>query len=368
MADSALISTLRTRRQAAGIQQRVLARQVGVSRQAIGAIESGQQVPSTALALLLARALGCTVDDLFRLPGGPTTHARLAAHYQPGERVVAGRVDGEIVAHRWDDPAQAADGLILGSAGGEDGTVELLGPASGLENNVLVAGCAPLLGLLADRLGRRFDDARGTWLRANSSRSLTLLEDGLIHIAGIHLAGAQGDDAHIKAARRAIPGGDVAVITLARWEIGLVVAAGNPLAIRNAADVLRNGVRVVTREAGAGAQQLFDKTVAAAGGCLATSPNIVAVAGSHSEVARRVRWGLADVGIATESTAIAQGLGFVPLSEERFDLLLPQKRLDVPAVARFLDLVDGPAFQAEASRLPGYDLSTAGDAITVAAE
>src|SRR4051812_35259265 len=45
-----------------------LARRSGLSRAGISAIETGRLVPSTGAALALARAFGCTVEDLFRLP------------------------------------------------------------------------------------------------------------------------------------------------------------------------------------------------------------------------------------------------------------------------------------------------------------
>jgi len=54
------------------VTQLEAARRVGISRQALNVVEAGHAVPSTAVALKLARALGCTVEDLFWLddPGG----------------------------------------------------------------------------------------------------------------------------------------------------------------------------------------------------------------------------------------------------------------------------------------------------------
>ena len=52
-----------------GWSQEELAARTGLSRAGISAIEMGRLVPSTAAALSLAAALGCTVEALFRLPG-----------------------------------------------------------------------------------------------------------------------------------------------------------------------------------------------------------------------------------------------------------------------------------------------------------
>ncbi|MBM4131360.1 helix-turn-helix transcriptional regulator [bacterium] len=63
-----LQNRLRERRKAAGgLTQQELAERAGVTRQSIISIEGGKYRPSVELALMLARALGCTVDDLFHL-------------------------------------------------------------------------------------------------------------------------------------------------------------------------------------------------------------------------------------------------------------------------------------------------------------
>ena len=66
MADS-LSNTLREARIAAGWTQAELAERVGVSRKTINTVENGVFVPSTVLALKLARALGRPVEGLFTL-------------------------------------------------------------------------------------------------------------------------------------------------------------------------------------------------------------------------------------------------------------------------------------------------------------
>lgn len=59
---------MRERRKAAGLTQAELAEIVGVSRKTVNTVENGVFVPSTLLALELADALECRVEDLFSLP------------------------------------------------------------------------------------------------------------------------------------------------------------------------------------------------------------------------------------------------------------------------------------------------------------
>ena len=55
-------------RKSAGMTQLQLSESADVSRKSINAIENGIYVPSTVLALKIAKTLGCKVEDLFKLP------------------------------------------------------------------------------------------------------------------------------------------------------------------------------------------------------------------------------------------------------------------------------------------------------------
>ena len=63
-----LLNNLAELRKAASLTQQELAERAEVSRKSINAIENGIYVPSTVLALKIARTLNCRVEDLFQLP------------------------------------------------------------------------------------------------------------------------------------------------------------------------------------------------------------------------------------------------------------------------------------------------------------
>jgi putative transcriptional regulator len=67
MGESPLNIRLKLVRTELGLTQAELAARVGVSRKTINTVENGVFVPSTTLALKLAAALGCKVEDLFQL-------------------------------------------------------------------------------------------------------------------------------------------------------------------------------------------------------------------------------------------------------------------------------------------------------------
>jgi putative transcriptional regulator len=64
-----LVNRLREVRTRRNLTQAELAEKVDVSRKTINTVENGVFIPSTELALKLARALKTTVEDLFQLPG-----------------------------------------------------------------------------------------------------------------------------------------------------------------------------------------------------------------------------------------------------------------------------------------------------------
>ncbi len=359
---------LKRRRKEARLSQTALAAQVGVSRQAILAIEAGRNVPSTRLALRIAYSLGCGIEEIFRLAADSGITARLAppTHGDTGgPRVALARIGDRWIAHRLPAHANsAADGIITSESNGTDVMVRPLGTTAQLRRNVLVAGCAPLLGALANRVDRRFRDARVTWLPAGNRRAMELLGAGLVHVAGLHLSSDDPDGGAAAAARRALPDRRLLVANLTRWRQGLVVRGGNPLGIEGGADLLREGLRVVRREPGSGAHDLAARLAGEAGGQV---PDSGPLAANHRDVARLVHWGAADVGIAIESAALAEGLDFVPLTEERFDLVLPADSTAQPPVPRLLETLDDPDFRAEMEHLPGYDGSLSGQVTTVEA-
>ncbi|MEM6296288.1 MAG: substrate-binding domain-containing protein [Myxococcota bacterium] len=357
-----IASDVRRRRAAAKLSQRELAGAVGVSRQALSAIEAGRQTPSTAVALRLARALRCRVEDLFSLASGGAFTATAATPLEDA-RVVVARIDGRLVAHPLGPVGRGADGRVREAAHrGSDVDVELFDP--GAVDQVLVAGCAPLLGALADRVARRHRDARVTWIPADSTRALALLAAGFVHVAGVHLAGGDDPHAHERLARSNAGGGS-SIVHLARWRQGLVIAPDNPHGIGGVDALARPELRCAQRGQGAGAQQLQMQLRAQLG---APPPRSDAPqARGHEEVAQMVRWGVADVGVAVESAALAAALSFVPVVEESFELIVPQRRLANPAVARLLDVLGSRSFRDEAAAVPGYDVSRAGHARSVSA-
>ncbi|MBL8918660.1 MAG: helix-turn-helix domain-containing protein [Myxococcaceae bacterium] len=340
-------------REARGLSQRELAAQSQLSRQSLGAIEAGRATPAVDVALRIARALEAPVETLF---GATDQHldATLSAQ-AAGPRVALAHLEDRWVALplSGDEVRQTADGL-LGAVKGRRASVQPLRPLPELRENVVLTGCATGLSPLCDRLNQGRGPGRFRWRSCSSSAALEALGGGFAHVAGVH----EVDDASAPQRARGR-----AVVTLAGWEAGLLTRPDDAGRIRDVGDLARRDVRLVIREPGAGARRLLERHARAAGLPLAHLHAAPLVASGHLEVARAIAMNAADVGVATRDAALAWGLRFVPLAEERFDLVLPAPLLADPRIARLFDVLSSKAMRAELSAL-GYDVHETGRLVT----
>ena len=258
-----------------------------------------------------------------------------------------------------------ADGLILERA--EGGTlaagrvrVRLLDAASFAEN-FAVAGCDPAIHIVAERMRRERSPGRLVPWPMGSTAALEALRRGEVHVAGLHVVDPRSGESNVPFVRQHLKRADVTLVTFASWEAGFLVAKGNPKRIRAAADLARRGVRLVNREAGAGARLLLDQQLGAAGIATRRLVGYDETVGSHLEVGRRISEGRADTGVGVETIARLLDLGFVPLQTERYDLVIPTPLLEGhPGVARLLEALVSPEVRAEVEALGGYDTRETG--------
>jgi putative molybdopterin biosynthesis protein len=200
-------------------------------------------------------------------------------------------------------------------------------------------------------------------LPEGSEAGLQRLANNEIAAAAIHLHRLDGDDdtANVEAVAHSSGLHDAVLIAFARREQGLIVAAGNPLKLSDIAGVAAKRARLALRPQGAGAQLLLLSLLAQAGIALDALATVKPVAPTGPDIAQAVRAGRADCGIATRSVAQAAGLGFVPLTWERFDLATRQRHYFLPELQALAKFLRTEAFHARGRELTGYDTGQAGD-------
>ncbi len=377
-----LQNDLRGHRIEAGFSQQELAGRAGISRQAFAAVESGKATPSTAVALRLARALNTTVENLFSLEDDlpPTMEAEVVGLVAGPENVGADDagspqrasltpVGDRLLARPLSQSNSvryglvAADGVILPSQ--RDAGKVLVQPFDQDDIDapcVSLLGCDPSVGILEGGLRQR--GVRLAWVEESSYQALGGLARGEAHIAGCHLRDEATGQYNHPWAQRMLPF-SYTLIAFATWRQGLMVARGNPKGITGIEHLDRPGINIVNRPAGSGSRSLLDRLLTSGGIPVESVLGYDREVGGHMEVAAAVASGLADAGIGVHAAASALGLDFLPLEEERYDLVIPDHFMNEPAVQMLLDLLRRPSVRRKVETLAGYDAAGMGIPVSV---
>jgi excisionase family DNA binding protein len=199
-------------------------------------------------------------------------------------------------------------------------------------------------------------------LPEGSEAGLRRLAHGEVMAAAIHLHRTAGDDdgANCEAVASAPGLHDAVVIGFAGREQGLLVAPGNPRQLTDIASVAAARARLALRPNGAGAQLLLLALLERAGIAFDTLNTIKPPCPTGPDIAQAVRNGRADCGIATRAVALAAALEFVPLTWERFDLVLRQRDYFLPGPQALFGFLRTAAFRERAAELKGYDVAETG--------
>ena len=289
-------------------------------------------------------------------------------------RVSAGRVNNRIVATPLARGAGVisslvrADGIVRiprfseGYAAGTSVTVHLYRTAAEIDNTILHIGSHDLaLDLMAQFLTERAPGLRLSSANVGSLGGLIALARGECHFAGSHLIDPETGKFNHASVRRYLPQTAVQLITLVEREQGLLVAPGNPLRIKTLADLVRKDMRYVNRQRGAGTRVLLDYELGKLGIAAAAITGYEHEEYTHLGVAVAISSGIADCGLGIHAAASALELDFLPLTRERYDLVVPEASLDGALLQPLLALLTDAQFRAAVSARPGYHVELMGE-------
>lgn len=148
------------------------------------------------------------------------------------------------------------------------------------------------------------------------------------------------------------------LVEWARRVRGLVFRPDLPRAPARLKDA--KGLRFQMRQPEAGSELVLETLLAAEKMSRRDLAPIGAIERTESDLALAIANGRADVGLGIEAAARAHNLGFAPLVEERFDLLIWRKAYFDPPFQKLLGFCRHPAFADRARALGGYDVSSFG--------
>jgi putative molybdopterin biosynthesis protein len=340
---------------------------VGVPGYPVSAALTGEIFVEPLLARWLGRAarpprtLAASLTRKVTSPSGDDDYLRVAVGSVGGQMLAAPIARGAGVI----SSLVRADGIVIiprGSQGlpaGAQVSVQLYRGLEEVSQTIFAIGSHDVaLDVLAQHLAER--GRRLASSNAGSLGGLLALRRGEAHLAGSHLLDPETGDYNAAAIRDYLPGVPLVLVGFVGREQGLMVAAGNPQGIRRFADLARPGVTFVNRQRGAGTRVLLDYELAKAG----ISPEAVRGYGqeeyTHLSVAAAVASGRADCGLGIPAAARALGLDFVPLAQERYDLIIPAAHYNSPLLAPLRDVMQADGFRNAVAALPGYDVSPMG--------
>jgi molybdate-binding protein/DNA-binding transcriptional regulator YhcF (GntR family) len=189
---------------------------------------------------------------------------------------------------------------------------------------------------------------------------LIALAEGKADIAGSHLWDAESDTYNAPFLRRLLPGRRVALLTLARRRLGLIVPPGNPAGLTGLVDLTRPGLRFINRQPGAGTRVWLDaqlRHLSVPSDAIAGYAHQVS---THADTARAVAEGRVDAGLGIEAAALAYGLGFILLTTEPYDLVIPVEAWESPPVQALAAWLGTEDARAAIATLGGYEMDEMG--------
>jgi putative molybdopterin biosynthesis protein len=146
---------------------------------------------------------------------------------------------------------------------------------------------------------------------------------------------------------------------------GLIVPKGNPKGIGGIEDLVRDDVRLINRQGGAGTRILLDFRLKELGIDSAAIAGYTDEEFTHMAVAVAVLSGTADVGLGIQAAARALDLDFIPVVTEQYDLVIPGRFFDGLGIQVLLETIRTDRFKQRVEALGGYSTEETGKILTV---
>lgn len=296
------------------------------------------------------------VDEFVRVKLGQVGDSVIAIPISRGAGVIMSliRADGILRVPR----------LSEGFNPGDKVQVETLRPLEEISETTVITGSHDMtLDLLAHCLRLKYPGASLSSAHVGSFGGIMALRRKEAHCAGIHLLDEETGDYNISYIKNLLSGQRMVLVNLVYRQQGLIVAKGNPKGIHCIHDLIRNDIRYINRQRGAGTRILLDFK------CKELNLEGERIHGyereeyTHMAVAAAVASGSADAGMGILAAAKALDLGFIPVVEERYDLCIPAEYMETPYITRMLEGMQMEEFRIAVQKLGGYDLKDCGKVI-----
>ena len=349
-----------------------------------GELKAGQRLPPVRE---MAKRWRCTPNTVSRAYALLAREGLISSHRGGGTRVIFGSVGGaapESPGWQWaslvnraeqylleavslgQTPAHAESALAAAISRWEEmqdraGPVTHDGTSYPAAGQLIFAGSHDLsVELLCRLLSEREPPVLVSVDFVGSLGGLIALARGEADFAGSHLWDQATEQYNVPFVQRVLPNRRVVLLNLVQRVMGMIVPPGNPLGLHGVPDLATPGVVLVNRQPGSGTRVWLDVQLKVAGIDPGSVPGYEREESTHLAVSRAVADGEATVGIGIGAAAAAYGLDFMPLGQERYDLVIPEENWASPEVGALRDVVGSAKFKDAVLDMGGYDVSQTG--------
>jgi putative molybdopterin biosynthesis protein len=261
-----------------------------------------------------------------------------------------------------------ADGLALlprGSQGlpaGSDLEIRLYRSLEEIDRTIFATGSHDItLDLMAQFMSA--ENRRLTASNVGSIAGLVALSRNEAHFSGAHLLDPETGEFNVSYVRQYVPEFPVVIIALVGRSQGLLLPKGNPKQIQSIVDLTRGDVTFVNRQRGAGTRVLLDYQLQQLDISKESIRGYQHQEYTHLAVGAAIASGRADCGLGIAAVTQSLDLDFLPLFEERYDLVIPKEHADGSLLEPLFSLFDNRDFRRMVAALPGYDIEPMGKII-----
>ena len=317
-----------------------------------GRVENQFQIINATITRKVTSTAGD--DDYMRVAVGRVGDKVLAAPLSRGSGVISSLIN--------------ADGIVVipsgsqGLSAGSNVRVRMYRSENEIDKTIFAIGSHDvILDLIAQFLSRK--ERRLASTNVGSLAGLIALRNNQAHVAGAHLLDPKTGEYNLSYVKEYLSGIPVYITNLVWRQQGLYVCNGNPKKIQQLEDIANEGVTFVNRQRGAGTRVLLDYKLEVNGISTDKIFGYNHEEYTHLSVAAAVKSGRADCGLGIAAAASALGLDFIPLFNERYDLIIPAKFYNDNLLMPLLNLLSNQRFLKAVGALPGYNVEEMGKRI-----
>ena len=231
---------------------------------------------------------------------------------------------------------------------------ELLHPRQEDKGRLILSGQDVVLDILASFLHQRDVSAQRVYL--NSFEGLLALYEGRVDAAACHLYDAEEKSFNAPFVKKLLPGIPAVLINISYRTQGFYVASGNPKEIRGWRDLARRDISILNRRPGSSARVLLDGQLHRMGLDKRMVAGYEREMKSHLTMAAAIAAGEADLAVGTERISRQiEGLDFIPLLQERYDLVVHKEFLETDEGETLLEILRSEVFRKEILPFSGND-------------